>query len=302
MPRRVLIFAVCVVLITGPSFLYFTYFAKGPCDAPIAYKIGTVDSRFGVTADAFKTDVAQAADIWNQSILQKNLLTYDPNGVVTINLVYDNRQALTQREQTLNANINQTSQTADSIKQEYSALKAQYTEAQQVYATQLASFTEAQTSYNAEVDHWNSVGGAPKPQYDVLSAEKNSLATKQAALEQQRQNVNQLADAVNAYINKYNLLISYINSDVSAINNDGLAGTQFEEGVYISDASGKKINIYQFENHVDLIRVLAHELGHSLGLGHNPNPNSIMNPVNQSTSLTLSVDDLQALKTECGIK
>lgn len=300
MTRRIVVLSgICAILIAGP-LVFFEYFQKPPCDTPITYKIGTVDPRFGVATDTFETDIAQAASIWDRSI-NKTLFVYDPNGVLTVNLVYDSRQQITQQEQVLNSNINQTSQTAASIKQQYTALKAQYTQAEQDYTTELADYNQAQASYNAEVEHWNSVGGAPTAQYNALTAEKNSLTAQANALEQKRESVNQLADTINAFINKYNLLVSYINTNVRAINNDGLAGTQFEEGVYISDASGRTINIYQFENQIDLIRVLAHELGHSLGLWHNSNPASIMNPVNQSTSLTPSSDDLQELKTVCKI-
>ncbi len=295
--RIVLLSGIGTILVVG-SFLYFQ---KGPCETPITYKIGTIDPRFGVTSGDFKIDILEASSIWEKPI-NRSLFTYDPNGALTINLVYDIRQQTTQKEKVLNANISQTSTTADSIKQQYIALKAQYEQAQQEYTIQLAQFNQAQASYSAEVDHWNSVGGAPQKQYDALTVEKNNLLAQQSALEQKRQGVNQLADTVNAFINKYNLLVSYINSNVRAINNDGLAGTQFEEGVYISDESGKRINIYQFENQTDLIRVLAHELGHSLGLGHDTNPNSIMNPVNQSNSLVASPEDLQELKVGCGIK
>ena len=298
MARKVLAFSILGTILIASSLLFLQ---KSPCETPITYKIGTIDPRFGVTLDDFKKNIVQAGGIWEKPV-NKTLFTYDPNGTLTINLIYDSRQQITQKEQVLNANISQTSQTADSVRQQYTALKAEYEQAQQGYATQLAAFNQAQASYNAAVDHWNSVGGAPKAQYDALTAEKDSLLAQQGALEQKMVEVNQLADAVNAFINKYNLLVSYINSNVRAINNDGLAGTQFEEGVYISDGSGKRINIYQFENQVDLIRVLAHEMGHSLGLGHNANPNSIMNPVNQSDSLTASPEDLQELTAECGIK
>src|SRR3989344_4685261 len=291
--RIVLLSSIGTILVIG-SFLYLH---QGPCATPITYKIGAVDPRFGVTPDDFKKDVLQASNIWEKPI-EKPLFAYDPKGTITINLIYDNRQQITQKESEPSANISQTSATAAAVKQQYSALRAQYEQAQQEYTTLWAQFKQAQAAYNAEVDHWNSVGGAPKPQYDVLTAGKNALLAQQNALEQKRQEVNGLAETVNAFIHRYNLLVSYINSNVNAINNDGLAGTQFEEGVYISDGSGKKINIYQFGNKIDLIRVLAHELGHALALEHNANPNSIMSPVNQSESLAVSPEDLEALKAE----
>jgi hypothetical protein len=301
MVRRIFILLLLSGIGTSLVVGSFLYFQKGPCESPITYKIGIIDPRFGVSVDNFIKDLDEASAIWEKPI-GKPLFMYDPNGTLTINLIYDNRQQITQQEQALNQNISQTSQTADSLKLQYTALKAQYTQAESEYTAQVTQFNKTQANYNAEVSHWNSVGGAPKKQYDALMTEKDSLIAQQNALEQKRQQVNQLADSVNAFIHKYNLLVSYINSNVRAINNDGLAGTQFEEGVYVRDESGKRINIYQFENQIDLTRVLAHELGHSLNIGHNANPDSIMNPINQSETLSVSPEDLQALKTECNLK
>ncbi|MFA6585424.1 MAG: matrixin family metalloprotease [Candidatus Paceibacterota bacterium] len=293
----VVLSAIGTVLVVGT----FLYFKKGPCEEPLTYTIGTIDPRFGVAPETFKKDLTQAIGIWEKA-LGTPLFAESTKGAVTINLVYDIRQQTTQKEQVLNENISQTSQTADSVRREYAMLKAQYEQAHQAYEVQLAAFNEAQARYNAKVDHWNNAGGAPKEQYDALTAEKNNLLALRGALEQKRQEVNGLADTVNTFIKKYNLLVAYINSNINAINNDGLAGTQFEEGVYVSDENGQRINVYQFVNKTDLIRVLAHELGHALALGHNTNPDSIMNPVNTSESLTVSPEDLRDLKTACGIK
>ena len=292
---------VIAAIIIGGYSVYRLYIQKTPCSAPIEYKIGTLDPRFGVSQAQFEKDINQANNIWGNSI-GKQLFKYNPNGVLTVNLIYDNRQATTQEENKLNSNILQTSQVADSVKREYTSLENSYQTAYKDYETEVAQFNQAQASYNSEVEYWNSQGGAPSDEYSKLQDEKNALLTQQNSLEAKRQKVNNLAGQINALIDKYNLLIGHINLNVDTINNDGLTGTQFEEGVYISDASGQRINIYQFNNQTYFIRVLAHELGHALGLGHDTNINSIMNPINQSQSLVLSSQDLQELKTECGLK
>jgi len=289
---------IILLAVVAGSYLYIH---KSPCEAPIHYRIGTIDPQFGVTESAFKDDIGRAGALWSATA-GKPLFVYDPDGSLTVNLMYDSRQQITQKEQVLNARIDQTSQTAASIKQQYASLKAEYQAAEESYTEALAEFNQKQSDYNSRVDYWNRAGGAPPAEYDALAAEKNHLLAERDSVEQQRRRVNQLASDVNAFIDKYNLLVEHINADVNTINNDGLTGTEFEEGVYISDADGTRITIYQFRNRTDLLRVLAHELGHALQLEHNQNPDSIMNPVNQGSSLTLSPDDIQELKTECGIK
>lgn len=282
----------------GGSYLYFH---KVPCAQPITYRIGTVDPRFGVSEAQFKADLERAGGVWDAAI-GKPLFAYAEKGEVIVNLVYDTRQQITQKEQVLSATIDETKQTAASVKAEFEALKAQYAAAEQSYSSALTSFNQAQDTYSAQVSYWNSKGGAPQKEYAALVRQKNDLTAQHDTLEQKRVELNALASKVSTYVAKYNSLVRDINTNINTINNDGLTGTQFEEGVYISDEKGKRINIYQFENKTDLLRVLAHELGHSLGLSHNENPESIMNPINRGDSLTLSEDDLLALKAQCNSK
>ena len=284
--------------IVASIYSYVTFFAPAPCSAPIAYRIGTLDPRFGVSKSEFIDDITKASGIWDTAF-NKKLFVYDPSGSLTINLVYDTRQQTTQASNVLKTDIHKTEQTAVSAKQAYVSSQTKYMQAQNEYKTLVAKFKRAQGLYNTHVDYWNAKGGAPKDEYETLVAENATLAVQQSAVEEKRREVNALADATNALVAKYNTFIDDINLKVHMINSDGLAGTEFEEGVYISDRDGKRIDIYQFDNQTTFIRALAHELGHSLGLAHNENAESIMSPVNQSKSLALSPEDLQELKTKC---
>jgi predicted Zn-dependent protease len=79
-------------------------------------------------------------------------------------------------------------------------------------------------------------------------------------------------------------------------------GGEFEEGTYREDASGRQIDIYQFDTKGKLARVLAHEFGHALGLAHLENPKAVMYRLNNGVNEKLVADDILALKKHCGIE
>lgn len=287
---------IIIIILAGAA--YFTFFQKKPCDSPIQYSIGSFDTKFGISEKDFLAALDTASVIWEKPIA-KNLFEYVPEkGSLTVNLKYDDRQKITQSNQVLKADVEKTNKLAASIKQQFLALQDQFKVAEQDYKNAVARFNQHQSDYNAQVQHWNSVGGAPKNEFNKLNQEKADLATEYAALENKRIYVNSFVDQINSFINKYNLLVADANSTINTINQT--AGQEFEEGTY--NPGTDEIDIYQFDGRQKLIRALAHELGHALGLDHNENPASIMYALNQSNTQVLSVDDIRDLKMRCEIQ
>lgn len=256
---------VLVAAVAG-GVIYYQDQQNRPCVAPIAYGIGAVDPRFAISKSALLQNAAASAAIWNKAA-GKTVLIYDKDAAMKINFIYDEREATAK----LGAEIAREQADEDAARTRIDTLQAQ--------------FTTGQTAYNQAVDQVNERGGAtPK---------------EAAALQKEQQSLSMLADTINAEVTAYNASIATLNAKVREFNLS--AGRTFREGEYVQDASGKRIDIFEFIGAVQLERVLAHEFGHAIGLGHNDNPKSIMYAKNESGNLAPTAADLAALKSVCGL-
>ncbi|MDB5260424.1 MAG: hypothetical protein JWN37_655 [Candidatus Nomurabacteria bacterium] len=293
---KVLIKIILILAIALCGAYYYRNVVLVPCDKPITYKIGTIDAGFGITKEEFKTVIETASEAWEKPI-GKNLFQYDDAGKLTINLIYDHRQMITDTNQELKADVDKISGAAQSVREQYTSLKSQLANLQNLYNSSVSDFEARQSKYNDDVNYWNDHGGAPRDEYNALNAERNSLETERASLEAKRQQINSLVDEINAFIKKYNLLVNQANTNISKINQN--AGVEFEEGLYTP--STNTIDIYEYSNKNKFIRVTAHELGHALGIDHNDNIGSIMYKSNIGSNLSLSKEDLSSLKSVCNL-
>ncbi len=273
-----------------------------PCSEPIKYSLGTFDSRFGISQQDFLKAVSEASGIWEKAS-GKNLFEYDPNGALKINLIYDQRQQATVELQKLGISVSNDKASYDKLKAKYASLLTEYNKEKADLQKKVSDFQAQKDAYEQEVNKWNSQGGAPEADYERLNQEKTALDRQVADINKAQDSLNSTAKAVNALATTINQLVVNLNARVDKINSVGQqTDSEFEEGNYQSGPNGEEIDIYQFDNNAKLVRVLAHEFGHSLGLAHVSDPKAIMYYLNNGTNETPTAADMAELDAKCKIK
>ncbi len=267
MKKFVLLIVLLISALVASRYVYIY-----PCAQPILYRLGSIDPKFRVREDQLLKDLKSAEAIWEQPA-GKNIFDYDPQGPLTVNFVYDTRQALKieidKQEKSL------TSQSGNLDSQIAS------------YEKQVADFNIRNKQLKDDIDYWNSQGGAPLEEYDKLIA-------RQKDLQQEANRLNQLAKSLNQKADNYNSGVVKINSTIGTFNQ--VLAVKPEEGLYTS--STNTIDIFFITDKNELVHTLAHELGHARGIGHLDDPKAVMYP-QSSIVISASSGDIQALETTC---
>lgn len=299
---------------------------RGGCEEVVQYSLGNIDKNFGLSREQFLKAVKEAEAMW-ESGSGKDLFNYSDTGALAVNLVFDERQANTNRLNDILSKINGDEAKLNAVKAEYSKLTAQvkareasfklslaeYEKAQSNFNTRVSDYNAKTAEYSRQVEFWNKKGGAPEEEFKKLTTEKaaidalfaslnpeqEALKRKFNALEAQKSELNDLISQVNTVAGIFNRLAENINVRVDLYNEVGGVGEEFVSGLYTSNQAGEKIDIFQFYNNQDLVATIAHELGHALGIGHASSSSSIMHARSQGQKTKLGREDLDMLNALC---
>ena len=296
MINRIGIILFILLAVFAGLFIYKKELA--PCVKPVFYGIGTIDSRFGITREKFLNTTKEAEAIWEKGANQ-NLFDYKEDARFKINLIFDDRQ-----EQTLEANYSKEEIESyraqyDLMATDYKLLANSYERDLELYNNNVAIFENRLADYNNWVQEINDRGGATPKERQKLEEERGELESEKNILDSQRMALNDRASKLNSLGDSVNNIGKKLNITVDIHNQRFGEGREFEQGQTVGK---KEINIYQFDTTGDLRLVLAHELGHAIGLEHVENPKSLMhylmnqqNPQNPA----LSQEDISALGVRC---
>lgn len=260
--------AIGVLIYLNADRLLYIY----PCEAPIGYKLGDVDSRFKLTRAQAQADIVEAQNIWGK-IYGKDLFINEGEDPIVINFVYDERQDLKNQVDVLEKNVVSNK----------SNLDAQVSSFNQ----KAIDFKKRLNDLNSEIDSWNRKGGAPEDIYKKLIDKQNSLREESNQLQVQANNLNAQAAS-------YNVKVEQLDSTINTFNS--VLTQKPEEGLW--NGKTRTISIYFNISKDELVHTLAHEFGHALGINHTTAKESIMYPYT-SQYLSPTAEDISGITKVC---
>lgn len=289
---------IAIVLILALVFggIYFYQTANAGCNVPVEYRVGSVDQKFRVSEEEVRAAVAEAESVWEDAT-GLNLFTYQEDGELPVNFIYDERQAETNEELVLREQIEERQNLTEEIQQQHEEMSEEYDDLKSSYEEKVAAYESRLKAHNEEVERWNDSGGAPEDIYEQLEDRQAELKREQQTINRIANELNTLAKEINNLGERGNVIVSAYNNVVDRYNDEFNHAREFTQGDY----QGTGINIYQYESHEELVTVLVHELGHALSLDHVEGETSFMYHLmgEQKLESGLTLEDIAEFKRVC---
>lgn len=238
--------------------------------------------------------------LWSEA-LTRPLLSYSDSGQVAIHLIYSKEQQKTREERQLSNRIELNKQQFNIREREYKRLSHNY-EKQQKDLKGLLSI------YNKKVDNLNDTfsklkkDGISKNEKHAIKRKERQINNLKYRLDQKHAGLESLRKRLNQKTEQLKKLSRKTNELVSAYNEKFSDSRKFHQGQFTKRDDQQVVKIFQFGNSLELKAVLAHEMGHALGLNHVENEESVMYYLMDKQNmldLALSKEDIEAMKNRC---
>lgn len=300
------------MLIVSAILLSYVLFFQGgetdsaytiPCNEPLQIRAGSLDDRFQIDPITLENAIREVVDLWSSST-GKPVVVYSEGADLKVDLVYADEQQLTDSERQFRDRLQSESVSIDVMERRFNQRENEYEEEVRRYDSDMEQLQISIDRLNQWVNIQNRNGGFNEDELRQYDYRKDAIDKKSEALERKKAELMQEAENMNRMISDLNRRINQKNELVDEYNRTFTGERKFTQGAYEWNQMGKSIQVFQFSSLEELKLVLAHEVGHALGLEHVENPSSVMYYLmgNQKMNgLALTDEDVAALRSVCGL-
>lgn len=274
-----------------------------PCNEPLTFRVGDIDERFSISKDELIEVIEHVTGVWSD-VTGVPAAAYSADGEVSVHLVYNEQQQLTDREREFSNRIRERENYVKTLEHNYNEMLERYNVRASIYQDESHQLQRRIDELNEWVSERNQGGGFNEEQLQDFERRKNEIDRENSQLNREARQLSEMAEEVNRKLDELNREINRKNDLIREYNTRFSGTKQFTQGTFEWQGNRKWINIYQFSNRAELELVVAHEMGHALGLDHVENPASIMHHLmggQESGRLILSHEDRLALRERCGL-
>lgn len=278
----------------------YSIYARPNCEEPIQYTLGDIDPRFDISNDEIIQLLKEAEGVWEQGV-GENLFAYTPTkgkGVVNIDFIFDERQERVLAEKQSSKELQDRWKHYDDLVDAYNNQLAQHNNRVDQYNQDLAQYEIRLQAYNQRVEDWNQSSRTSRAELAWIQAEEQSLRAISQELETRRRALNAFEDDLNKAVSELNELHNNLSNQTNYHN------TQYNTGeeVIAGDQGAYTIHVYQYYSTAELRAILAHEMGHALGIDHLDDDKAIMHYLAKEQNfypLQLTPSDVAAVHSVC---
>lgn len=267
----------------GPSVQDATEASAVPCAVPLAWRVDRVDGSFGLTTEDARRAVRRAASRWEEAV-GRSLFVHRPDIGFPIRLVYDDRQARSRDRREREEELDRIGRRLDDQRRDLEEEVERHERMRARLQERLDDFRRRLGRHNDSVRAWNQRGGAPEPVAEEMEAAREALEAERAELQERERELDALQRSIQEQSDRYNRDVrehrERIEDAEEAFPAERVESGRYRETVEREDGRvvsvDREIRIFRFDDRNDLERIVAHELGHALGLEHTDAEGALM--------------------------
>ena len=253
------------------------------CETPIRWRIAEVDPRFGITEDEAARAIREAGMLW-EAAAGRILMFRESSEGIPVRFVYDERQEATQARQAGLASLMEQDSALQQSEAAIETIQTRLARRRIIHEARLMNFEDRLDSHDEMVEYWNDRGGAPPEELERLRLAEDELEAVRLSANEAAAEVNTLVEELNQATERLNREIEEANQARAELE-EQFPAQRVQSGQYFESRTGLgritfsrevEIRIFQFEDRDHLLLVIAHELGHALGLEHTGSEGTLM--------------------------